>query len=476
MSDKSFHSETVRAINVMKKKTNRPDGIQFGSDEDHVDIIDVSFSNPEDSSILVDKLLKLFEKTLPDLAEVWLEIAIYWSISCSIEENLTRYLHIIRYIIVSIPQLITIDLIVQISGRLSSCIGIRANEFVEPLSNQLLATLHKCLQSLTSQNIVPLQLGSILFWSFLCGMMTAEEDEYKISLEGFSFLISKIDINQQYVRDQILSFRPAYFKSSFIELQSLILRGLASAYSFEISIKLLLQLLPYHNDPLFYSGSGCIFSILGIIPYLLKSFDFGGVVPTNSDTAFVAKLMTSQISKIFLSQNMLDVSKLFDSLEKSRFKTSTLFLKHFFNTIKSHYLPRLEVSILIFLLRISTNTSLWYKLCVYEMIKILLQITDVKQKHFLDLGGSLLTPILLSIENGSCHETIDVLDDILKSLYRKKEDYSPICNEDGTLDYLWHDLEIKTATGWTSCNISIWSIAAKSSLLQIGTFKHLDSQ
>ena len=350
--------------------------------------------SPKAMDLLIRHLISIFAK-LDSLQTDWQRMALVWATSCSVRHVACRSFQIFRSLLTFIDQEMLRDMIHRLSNTISD-----ENADIQGFAMQILMTMNAITAELEPSNLINFPQ---LFWSITACLNSVHEQEFIEVLSCFSKFISKIDLDSPDTVQCLVAIFPSNWEGRFDGLQQIVLTGLRSSNSLEISWKFLDKLnLLKDSRIIANSNSRLLFALIANIPRFLNAMD-------NKDFTGINSACESLIS-LSNAYEQPSLSRVIDSLSKNKFRSKRDFLSQIVNFISRNYFPTFTAQTIVFLLGLLLNKVDWVKLQTMEILKYILPLIDFSLPEFTGVGADLISPLLRLLLTKYESKALEVLD------------------------------------------------------------------
>lgn len=354
-----------------------------------------SIRSPKNMDLLIKNIITIFS-TFDTLQSGWERTALKWATTCPMRHVACRSFQIFRSLLTCLDQ----DMLRDILHRLSNTISDE-NIGIQDFSMQILIALNSITEKLDAEKLIDFPQ---LFWSMVACLSSVHEQEFTEVLSTLSKFVSKIDLDSPDTVQCLIATFPSNWEGKFDGLQQIVITGLRSSDSWDLSLKFLDRLnLLQASRIIANSDSRLLFALLANLPRFLHAMDtkeFEGEISTASNSLILLSNTNGHIS----------LSRLIDSLIKNKFRSKKDFVGQIVTFISRVYFPLYSFQTLVFLLGLLFNKISWVKTQTMEILKVIFPIIDLTRPEFVGVGADLLSPLLRLLLTEYEIQALEVLD------------------------------------------------------------------
>lgn len=353
-----------------------------------------SVRSPKAMDLLIRNLLSIFSD-IETLQVDWQRIALKWATTCSVRHITCRSFQVFRSLLVFLDQ----DMLRDMLHRLSNTVA-DANPDIQGFAMQILMTLNAITAELDPADLINFPQ---LFWSITACLNSTHEQEFIEVLSCFMKFISKIDLNSSDTVRCLIATFPSNWEGRFDGLQQIVMTGLRSANSSDITWKFLDKLNHLEDSRIIAnSESRLLFALISNLPRFLQAMD----------RKEYDNIRTSVDAMVSLSNanNQPSISRLLDSLAKNKFRSKKDFLSQVISFISRNYFPKYSAQTVVFLTGLLLNKTEWVKLQSMEILKYVFPLVDLRKPEFAGVGADLISPLLRLLLTDYEARALEVLD------------------------------------------------------------------
>lgn len=256
-----------------------------------------------------------FESVVPNLRQVWGELAIGWATSCPVRHVAVRSLQTFGILQPTFTQKMLSEILVRLSNIVAD-----PNEEVQGFVLEILGMLDVITNGLESRQLAEIPQ---LFWAVHICLFTCNEQEYGVLLRIMKTLLMRLDMNDTTVDDVLCE---CIGRISDVPIPSLLLsigRGLHSQSCAKLAFECWTILLDRHSKVLDQSPERWLFTMLyAVIPL---AHAFCGEETMHTEAARFAGKLTVKLAE----SKLPDFARLFDSYSRGRIRAKDDLLKAF---------------------------------------------------------------------------------------------------------------------------------------------------
>lgn len=385
---------------------------------------------------LISQLLSLLSTVCPSLQSEWARLALSWATTCPVRHVACRSFQLFRTLVTDLDQTMLGDMLARLSNTVSDELPD-----IQGFSMQILMTLHSLTERL---DVTQLETSPQLFWATVACLSTVHEAEFSECLAVLHKYLLVVDISRDDVQQKIIAaFPPGWRVASdeltneqgkyagvglkrfeavedgavgverFEGLQRVILVGLKSSNSFQLSLDVLNLLNKLPDSVLVGSGSSrLLFGLLSNLPSFLHSLDDSPEAVLNGTTSPVPDHVISAATTL---QNMASdypaLVRILDSLCKRKFRTKLDFLRQSVQIISNNFFPAEEAHALVFLLGLLGNKTDWIRRETLDLLRLMLPLVNMTRAEFVGIGADLISPLLRLLQTDYAESALSVLDE-----------------------------------------------------------------
>ncbi|KAG5437458.1 hypothetical protein PCANB_000886 [Pneumocystis canis] len=346
---------------------------------------------------MVNDVLKIFFLEYNDLRQMWGKIAITWATSCPIRHLACRSFEIFRCLFLSLDQNILADMLARLSNTICD-----SSLDIQGFSMEILVTLKVLTEKLGSFEF---KNYPQLFWGVVACLNTIHEQEFIQCILILEEIMKKIDLGSPSNVAFLLSVFPPKWTGNFDGLQSLILKGLRSSASYDVTLRVLDFIIGLPNNDIIGNNERLLFALLANLPRFLVALDNTVLSEEVINCAKKLEVMAS-------IQGFIELEKIIFSFSKSRFRVKEEFIKHIVLIIRDLYFPEWEIPVLLFMLGMLLNKWKWVKEKIMDILKIMLPYIDTSKPKFFGFGADLIFPLLRLLKTEYVQQALEVLEKI----------------------------------------------------------------
>lgn len=350
--------------------------------------------SPKAMDALTRNILSIFSQIDGFHAE-WQRVSLKWATTCSVRHVACRSFQVFRPLLTFVDQEMLRDMLHRLSNTISD-----VSPDIQGFAMQILMTLNAITAELNPADLINFPQ---LFWSITACLNSIHEQEFIEVLSCFTKFLSKIDLDSPDTVQCLVATFPSNWEGRFEGLQQIVMTGLRSANSLDITWKFLDKLnLLKDSRIVANSESRLLFALIANLPRFLNAMthkDFSSIRP-----AIDALISLSEAYK------QPSLSRLIDSLSKNKFRSKKDFMSQVMSFISRNYFPAFSGHTLVFLLRLLLNKVGWVKVETMEILKYLFPLVDLKRPEFTGVGADLISPLLRLLLTEYESQALQVLD------------------------------------------------------------------
>lgn len=350
--------------------------------------------SPKTMDLLIRNIISIFSD-LDEFQVTWQRIALKWATTCSVRHIACRSFQIFRSLLTFLDQEMLRDMLHRLSNTISD-----GNVDIQGFAMQILMTLNAIMAELDPTNLISFPQ---LFWSITACLSSIHEQEFIEVLSCLSKFISKIDLDSPDTVQCLVAIFPSNWEGRFDGLQQIVMTGLRSANSLEITWKFLDKLnLLKDSRIIANTESRLLFALIANLPRFLNAMDrkdFTGI-----------QVAADSLIELANAYKQPSLSRLIDSLAKNKFRSKKDFMSQVVSFISRNYFPSYSAQTLVFLLGLLFNKIGWIRVQTLEILKYVFPLIDLRRPEFIGVGADLISPLLRLLFTEYEAKALEVLD------------------------------------------------------------------
>ncbi|TDL24591.1 hypothetical protein BD410DRAFT_896782 [Rickenella mellea] len=331
----------------------------------------------------------------PTLINEWGSLALVWGTACSIRSIAFRSLQIFRAVMSRVTQA---DLALLL-GRLTNTVaGPDTN--IHLFTAELILTLRNLAEADNlDQSLVP-----TLFWCAYACLSTPVEAEFGEIVEFLDCLLDRLDLDDAYTTEVLLSQKPSNWLGGSIGLQPLLLPGLRSVVTYQRTFKVLQRLAQIEASTLIDDTGHRVRDMYTLcLPWCLRAME-----DNKSDEDLVE--YANNVGQLAEESNLHSIARIMTSFVKTRFRTKDDFLRQAAAALREHYASQQWTEVVSLLLSLVLNQEQWLRIKSIQILKVVFQLRETRNP--VDrLGSELLMPLLRLLTTDLAAQALEVLDE-----------------------------------------------------------------
>lgn len=352
-------------------------------------------STPKAMDQTIQDILALFATSMPELKEQWAAVALSWATTCPVRHIACRSFQVFRCLTYFLDPCILGDMLARLANTISD-----GTADIQGFSMQILMTMNAITTQLSPEDLLKYPQ---LFWAAVACLETTSEKEFVEVLSMLTKYISKIDLNSPDTVELLAAVFPPKWTGKFEGLQSCVLGGLRSSIAYEPTIKFLDKLNTLESNEMVAGSDRLCISILASIPRFLHALEISDVNPEIVEAA-------EQLSALCDVESRTNLSRIFTSLAKNRFRSKKDFLGQTVQAIRSNFFPFYDGKTLKFFMGMLFNKISWIKEECMEILKEILPYVDLQNEELNGTGADLISPLLILLQTDYAERALNVLD------------------------------------------------------------------
>ena len=391
---------TRQAIEDFVESIRKSDAKVVWDYEDNSDKeeIDDGSRVPSSMSTVTRQAVSFFSLAYEGINDLWAKEALNWATSCPVRHLACRSFQIFRCISMSLDSRMLADML----ARLSNTIADEEVDY-QTFSMEILTTLKIIISSLSPADLLRYPQ---LFWTTCACLNTIHETEFVESIGMLEKFLDNIDLSDPMVAKQLVESQPPRWEGGFDGLQNLVYKGLKSSETLGLTLDILHRLSGFPNNALIGDGNRLLFTILANLAHFLHQFDSGVDDPKTLARATL-------LARVAEGENCPRLAASLLGFANGQYKAEGDFLSHIIAEIRSYYFPRQDVSSLIFLMGLLTNTTEWFRIKIMQILCVLIPEIDMRRGEVTCHGPDLISPLLRLLQTDLCPRALQVLDHIM---------------------------------------------------------------
>ncbi|KAF9999884.1 Cell morphogenesis protein PAG1, partial [Modicella reniformis] len=346
---------------------------------------------------LVYRSVQIFQASELEIRQQWGETALQWATACPVRHFACRSFQIFRALAPNFNQHMLADML----ARLSNTIADKSQE-IQAFAMEILISLQSVIESFDAARMT--QFPQI-FWGSIACLYTGHDQEYLEGLKILEIVTNRLDLMDPPTLEFLLPYFPDHWDSAFMGIQPLLLKGLRSTITEQISLRLLRRILFVPESALIDpSEHRVVFLFLGLLPTLAEGLEQKDI---NEDCMQWA----GDIATIAEQDGYANIAHLLGVYAKQRFRSQEDFWRQIALLLRDLFVPELQTEMILFFMRLLYNSHAMYKHKALKCLKMLLPLVDTGRNEFLDIGPELVMPLLrLLLQAEYATEALEVLD------------------------------------------------------------------
>lgn len=353
---------------------------------------------PLPMSTVTNEVVKFFSFAYEGITDLWAKEALNWATSCPVRHLACRSFQIFRCISTSLDSRMLADML----ARLSNTVSDEETDY-QTFSLEILTTLKIIISSLAPGDLLHYPQ---LFWTTCACLNTIHETEFMESVRMLEKFLDKVDLGDPIIVTQLIESRPSKWEGGFDGIQNLVFKGLKSSESFNQTLDVLHRLIALPDNELIGDDSRLLFTILANLPCFLHCFDEG----TDKAKPITRANLLANVAE---SEQCPRLAASLLGFSNEQYKAEPDFLDHILAEIRSYYFPQQEVSSLIFIMGLLTNTTTWFRVKVMKILCALIPEINMRRSEITCHGPDLISPLLRLLQTELCPQALQVLDQIM---------------------------------------------------------------
>ncbi|KAI8602189.1 cell morphogenesis N-terminal-domain-containing protein [Dissophora ornata] len=346
---------------------------------------------------LVYRSVQVFQASEVEIRQQWGETALQWATACPVRHIACRSFQIFRALAPSFNQHMLADML----ARLTNTVADKSQE-IQAFAMEILISLQSIIDSFDAARMM--QFPQI-FWGSIACLYTGHDQEYLEGLKILDIVTTRLDLMDAPTLEFLLSYFPEQWESAFMGIQPLLLKGLRSTMTEQISLNLLRRIMFVSENALIDpSDHRVVFLFLGLLPLLAEGLETKDI---NEDCLQWA----NDIGMIAERDGYPNIAHLLAVYAKQRFRSKEDFWRQIAVLMRDLFIPELQAEMILFFMRLLYNSNPMYKHKALKCLKLLLPLVNTSRAEFLEIGPELVMPLLrLLLQAEYAAEALEVLD------------------------------------------------------------------
>ncbi|KAF4636166.1 hypothetical protein G7Y89_g1928 [Cudoniella acicularis] len=219
-------------------------------------------------------------------------------------------------------------------------------------------------------------------------------------------LLAKLDLGDPAVRTLLMDGRPPKWEGGFEGLQPLVYKGLRSSVCFDLTLKILDELIQLPNDELIGDDSRLLFASLANFPRFLHAMDQETIDPQCIASAGI-------LAEVADAQGCATIARALSGFAASRYRSSKDFLAQLVSALRESFFPQWDFGSLTFLMGLLTNSTPWFRVKTMRILCTVIPDIDMRKPEIASHGPDLISPLLRLLQTEFCMQALEVLDQIM---------------------------------------------------------------
>ncbi|KAI9139236.1 cell morphogenesis N-terminal-domain-containing protein [Paraphysoderma sedebokerense] len=379
---------------------------------------DVAF--PVQMEQLVVDLVELFGEHDTDFISEWGELALKWAANSTILHIASRSLQIFRTLSPPVTESIVVDLLTVLSN-----VVFDPTPDVKNLFREIEATIRCTIDSISRKAT---SLLITIYWATVACLTVVQGEQFVAMAELMSAAHDMLDIQKEDSQRRLLEGFPSRWYGHFNGIQQLVLPALRSKSTDSCALRMINRYVPISsNDLVDRTNSRLLFSMMANMPMLVYELE-------DTEPSMQSRTAADELSKAAGNQSYPNLSKLFDSYAKQKFRSKEEFVKQFCSLVKEYFFPEHAMRCLEFFIGLLSNDGVVYRRKTLRILKIMLPYCSSTLSHasYRKQLLALSVPLLGLIHSSHVSESLEIMDELLK-IASKEDNQSQLSLKDGAL-------------------------------------------
>lgn len=385
----SNSQETDDLIELLRKKDQRSAWSYYNLNSEKN-----GAQTPKAMDSTIQDILGLFASSMPELKAQWASVALLWATTCPVRHIACRSFQIFRCLLYFLDSSMLGDMLARLSNTIAD-----VTPDIQGFAMQILMTLNAITTELSPDELLKCPQ---LFWAAVACLETTYEKEFVEVLSLLSKFISKMDLNSAETVECLASVFPPKWSGKFEGLQSCVTVGLRSSTAYEPTIKFLDKLNSLESNEMVAGSDRLCISILANMPRFLHALEISDV-----DSEIVAS--AEQLATLCEVENRTNLSRIFTSLARNRFRSKKDFLGQTITAIRNNFFPFYDGKALKFMLGLLLNKIPWIREESMMILQEILPYVDLQKEEFNSIGADLISPLLRLLQTDYAEQALNVI-------------------------------------------------------------------
>ncbi|KAF9196952.1 Cell morphoproteinsis protein PAG1 [Haplosporangium sp. Z 11] len=361
------------------------------------DIITLNMRDSPELESLVYRTIQVFQGSEVEIRQQWGETALQWATACPVRHIACRSFQIFRALAPNFNQHMLADML----ARLSNTIADKSQE-IQAFAMEILISLQSIIERFDTTRMM--QFPQI-FWGSIACLYTGHDQEYLEGLKMLEIVTNRLDVMDPPTLEFLLSYFPEQWGSIFMGIQPLLLKGLRSTTTEQISLRLLRRIMFVSQSALIDpSDHRAVFLFLGVLPLLAEGLE-------TKDVNENCLQWAQDVATVAERDGYSNIAHLLSVYAKQRFRNKEDFWRQIALLLRDLFIPELQAEIILYFMRLLYSSHGMYKHKALKCLKLLLPLVDTSRADFLEIGPELVLPLLrLLLHAEYATEALEVLD------------------------------------------------------------------
>lgn len=359
---------------------------------------------PQDMDYIIKSIVKVLKTKVPDIQNIWAQIALQWATTCPVRHIACRSFQIFRSLFTTIDQKMLADML----ARLSNTVADQTAD-IQGFAMQILMTLNAVTSALPGSQLASFPQP---FWAAVACLSTIHEHEFMEVLLLVENYLDKVDFGDPAVIETFEAAFPQEWLSNndredgFYGLQKALIPGLRSAHAYPRTMRVLDKLNTFSASKVLCDHERIPLALAMNLPRYLHALEEGDI----SKEIVSSATQLQQLCEAEGQGALESLSRILVSLAKNRFRSKSDFLNQASSALYVNFFPSSEVTVLTFMLGILQNGCRWVCEETLSVLKVILPHVDLKGEKFLGMGADLISPLLRLLQTDFAEQALGVLD------------------------------------------------------------------
>ena len=410
---------------------------------------------------LIDDVIELLLTLDSEIDQKWGTVALTWGTSCPVRHIACRSLQIFRILTPVFDQKMLGELLHRLSNTIAD-----STEDIQGFALEILQTLEVMLDNLDRQKAI---LFPQFFWAFIAVLESPYEWEFFESVKLLDKYFSKLNLEDSATEEALLAQIPPKWRTSFVGVQPMLLKGIKTTTSQTDTLKLLQRLLSINDDFIVDSTPNrALRSSLAFVTKLCFALESAPNSALRQDSIAIAASLASLCEKRTLPK----LSRFFVAYSKGRIQSRDEFLKQFVNILPQEFFPSQKLPTVQCLIELLTGSDPYQRELILAILKAILPALE--SSDFRLLQEENLSPLVSILRIKGTGVALEVADELMKVSTDVQETSLKVVFGGKTIYRMTKELASEEEFSSTHDSLSGWNVANFNEVSSL-TRQNLDS-